>query len=127
MKTLTTFLMTLIVLTASTALAAPSEEELKKRFEARYPEIRELKQKGVIGETDGGYVEFVKDRDEDAAELVKDENDDRKALYALIAEKEKTEPEVVAKRNAKRNFERAKDGEYLKEDGKWRKKGEEKK
>jgi uncharacterized protein YdbL (DUF1318 family) len=127
MKKLTTVLTTLFVLTASTALAAPSEGDLKKRFEARYPEIRELKSKGVIGETDGGYVEFVKDRDKDAADVVKDENDDRKALYALIAEKEKTEPEVVAKRNAKRNFERAKDGEYLKEDGNWRKKGEEKK
>ena len=37
MKKLTTVLMTLFVLTASTALAAPSEGDLKKRFEARYP------------------------------------------------------------------------------------------
>jgi uncharacterized protein YdbL (DUF1318 family) len=121
-----TTLMTLIALTASTALAAPSEAELKKKFEERYPAIRELKQKGTIGETDEGYVEFVnsKNKDENATELVKDENDDRKALYRLIADKEKTESEVVAKRNAKRNFERARDGEYLKEGGKWKKKGE---
>jgi uncharacterized protein len=121
-----TLLIALIALAASNVMAAPSESDLRKRFEERYPALRELKQHGTIGETDEGYVEFVssKSKDDDAAALVKDENDDRKALYRLIAEKEKTEPEVVAKRNAKRNFDRARDGEYLKEGGKWKKKGE---
>jgi uncharacterized protein YdbL (DUF1318 family) len=124
MKTaMMTLLMTLLAL-GSAAHAAPSESDLRKRFEERYPAIRELKQQGTVGETDDGYLDFVKDKDDDADEVVKDENDDRRALYKLIAEKEKTEPEVVAKRNAKRNFDRARDGEYLKEGGKWKKKGE---
>jgi hypothetical protein len=116
-----------IALSALPAAAGPSEAELKKKFEARYPEIRQLKQKGIVGETSDGYLDFVSDgkKDDKAADLVSEENDDRKALYALIAEKEKTEPRLVAERNAKRNFERAREGEYLREDGKWRKKGDE--
>ena len=126
---MTTVLMALIALCslhATPAMGAPSEQELKKKFEERYPAIRELKQKGVVGETDQGYLDFVKsgDKDQDAAKLVKDENADRELLYVLIAAKEKVDPEIVAKRAAKRNFDRARDGEYLKEDGKWKKKGE---
>ena len=126
MKTITAVLIALVTLAASNAWAAPSESELKKKFEERYPAIRELKQAGAVGETSEGYLDFVKakDKDEDAADLVKEENADRRTLYALIAEKEKVEPELVAKRAAKRNFDRARDGEYLKEDGKWKKKGE---
>lgn len=127
MKTrMTAVIMTLLAIASAPALAGPSEAELRKRFESRYPEIRQLKQSGVAGETSDGYLEFVKSgqKDEKASELVSEENDDRRALYELIAGKEKIGAEVVAKRNAKRNFERARDGEYLKEDGKWKKKGE---
>jgi len=54
---------------------------------------------------------------------VEDENADRKALYELIAKKEETTPEKVAERNAARNFEKAKPGEWLKgKDGKWEQK-----
>ena len=45
-----------------------------------------------------------------------------KAAYKLIADKEGVEVDVVAKRAAKRNFERAKAGEWLKQGGKWKKK-----
>jgi uncharacterized protein len=76
----------------------------------------------VVGETSAGLVDFVEKRDSKAAKLVEEENDDRKALYELIAEKEGISADVVATRAAKRNFDRAKAGEYLKEGGKWKKK-----
>jgi len=98
-------------------------ESLRARFQARHPQIQKLKSEGVIGETVKGYVDFVKDKPADAEATVKEENADREALYKLLAEKENTTPDKVAERNAKRNFERAKSGEYLQEsDGKWRKK-----
>ena len=126
MKTITAVLIALVTFAASHAMAAPSESDLKKKFEERYPAIRALKQAGTVGETSEGYLDFVtsKDKNEDAADLVKEENADRRTLYALIAEKEKVDADLVAKRAAKRNFERARDGEYLKEGGKWKKKGE---
>ena len=107
------------------AAAASREDELKARFKERYPKLVDQKQAGVIGETYQGYIDLVDDKskDKDAKALVDDENKDRKELYKLIADREGTTADVVAQRNAKRVFEKAKPGEYLKgEDGKWKKK-----
>jgi hypothetical protein len=110
------------LLAADAKGAKDDEAALQKRFKARYAQIQQLKSDGVIGETSEGLVEFVDKKDAKAAKLVEEENDDRKALYKLIAEKEDISADVVAKRAAKRNFDRAKAGEYLKEGGKWKKK-----
>ena len=102
---------------------AKDEADVQKRLRARYPQIQQLKAEGVIGETDAGYVDFANDKKVDKlAKLVAEENADRKAAYKLIADKEGVDVEVVAKRAGKRNFERAKAGEWLKEGGKWKKK-----
>ena len=105
---------------------AAREDELQKSFKERDPKIAAQKKAGAIGETSEGYVALVdeKSKDKDAKELVERENDDRKELYKLIADKEGVTAEKVAERAAKRNFERARSGEYLKgADGKWSKKG----
>ena len=107
---------------AAVAAATPEEAALQKRFKARYPQIQQLKTAGTIGETDGGEVDFVKQKDEKATKIVEEENTDRKALYKLIADREGITAEVVAQRAAKRNFDHAKPGEWLKESGKWRQK-----
>ena len=73
-------------------------------------------------ETDGGFLDFVDQRDSAAAKTVDEENADRRELYALIAKKEGTKPEAVAIVNAKRNFDRAKSGEFLRTKGNWAKK-----
>lgn len=95
--------------------------ELKKRFEARFDEINELKDKAFIGETFEGYVAALDDRLLSRAhrQVVEDENTDRKALYGLIAERvdegrEQVPPRVVAERNARRNFEKASARHFLK-------------
>jgi uncharacterized protein YdbL (DUF1318 family) len=114
-----------MLLPAARATAATREEELRKSFEQRYPQLAELKKAGTIGETYEGYVALVDERskDEEAKAVVEAENTERKELYKLIAEKEGTTREKVAERNAKRAFEKAKPGEYLKgPDGKWKKK-----
>jgi uncharacterized protein YdbL (DUF1318 family) len=98
-------------------------DSLQKRFKERYPQIKKLKSDGVVGETYKGYIDFVDKKDPASDDLVKAENDDRTALYDALAKKEGTTPEKVAERNAKRNFERAKPGEYLQDkNGKWQKK-----
>jgi len=105
------------------ALDAKDEAALQKRLKARYPQIQQLKSDGAIGETSDGYVDVVDRKDaKAAATLVEEENADRKAAYKLIADKEGVEVDVVATRAGKRNFERAKAGEWLKEGGKWKKK-----
>jgi uncharacterized protein YdbL (DUF1318 family) len=107
---------------AHPAAATPEEAALQKRFKARYAQIQQFKKEGVIGETDAGFVDFVKAKDEKATKVVDEENADRKTLYKLIADREGITIEVVAQRAAKRNFDHAKPGEWLKEAGKWRQK-----
>jgi uncharacterized protein YdbL (DUF1318 family) len=96
--------------------------ELQEKFKKRYPEIRAAKQAGTIGETSDGYLDFVTAGDKKLQKLVEEENADRKELYGLIAAETSITTEAVAQRAAKRNFEHARAGEYLKDDGKWTKK-----
>lgn len=126
MNTRRTFIVALLALCLlpSALFAADSKEELQKRFKARYPEIRKLKDAGTIGEADDGYVDFVGAKDSSAADVVDQENADRKALYALIAKETSTSAEQVAKQNAERNLKKAKKGDYLKIDGKWKQKAD---
>ena len=112
-----------LLIVPSMLLAKQSKmQQLRERFKERYPEVQALKQAGVIGETDDGYLDYVKQKDPKAEKTVDAENADRKTLYAEIAQQEQTTPELVGVRNAKRNFEKAKPGEYLRENGKWKKK-----
>ena len=104
------------------AFAGPTKQELKPRFEKRYPEIQKYKAEGKIGETSAGFVEAVKDADAALSKLIDAENADRRALYEIIAKEENVPVEVVAQRAAQRNFERARPGEYLKHNGVWRQK-----
>lgn len=110
-----------------TATARADElADLKARFQSRDPAIQKLKSAGTAGETYLGYIDVPGSASADAAAqaLLADENADRKRLYTLIAAKEDVKIEVVADRNAKRNFGRAASGEWLKfPDGVWRKKG----
>ena len=108
------------------AARADRESDLQERFKKRLPELREAKAAGKVGETREGVVDFVdaKFRDEKpVATLADEENADRRELYKLIAEKEKTTEAKVAERAAARNYEKARSGEYLKDkDGQWKRK-----
>jgi uncharacterized protein len=105
---------------------ADRESDLQERFKKRLPELREAKAGGKVGETREGVVDFVDAKfreDKKVATLVDEENADRRELYKLIAEKEKTTEAKVAERAAARNYEKARSGEYLKDkDGQWKRK-----
>lgn len=105
------------------AAQGASMQELQKRFQERYSKLLEQKSAGKVGETFNGLVEAVKDesmKDEAVSSLVTAENADRAELYKLLAAQQKITPEVVAERNAVRNFQRARPGDYLKgQDGRW--------
>jgi uncharacterized protein YdbL (DUF1318 family) len=108
---------------AGVAQAADRTAELQERFKQRFAQVRSLKDAGKIGETSTGLLGEVKAGDAAAAKVIADENADRQELYGLIAKKEGTTPDVVARTNATRNFQRAKKGDWLKaDDGQWRQK-----
>jgi len=124
-NTLFTILLSLFTLALFASSAhADRTADLQQQFKERFKEIKQLKSAGKVGETSQGLVEPVAGKlDEAAQKLVTEENADRKELYGIIAKKEGTTPQLVAERNAKRNFDRAAAGEYLKDkDGHWTKK-----
>lgn len=110
------------VLGGAAAAGGESLESLKESFAKRLPKLTEAKHAGKIGETTAGLVEAVKG-DADVAKLVSEENADRQSLYVLIAKKENTSVETVAERAARRNFDKAAVGDWLKsKDGAWKQK-----
>ena len=113
-----------ISLGMATIAFSATEGELKARFKERYPQLQALRQQGQIGETATGYVEAVKPQFAGPTRnLVDPENSDRRELYDLLAKQTGTTPGTVASRNAARNFDRAAQGEWLKNaDGSWRQK-----
>ena len=106
------------------ALQANNAETIKQNMIKRLPRIQELKKDGLIGENQQGYLEAVQSSLPAAdKEVIEAENSDRKSVYEAIARQQGTTAELVGKLRAKKIFEQAKSGEFLKqEDGTWKKK-----
>lgn len=66
----------------------PDIEKALKNRQARYYQLQNLKQEGVIGENNKGYVTNLKDN-ATAAEVTTAENRDRRVLYEALAEQNK--------------------------------------
>ncbi len=99
--------------------AYASSKAIKKRMIERLPTIRALKEKGLIGENNKGYLEFVGNKKE-KADVIKAENTDRKKVYGAIAKQQGTTVELVGKHRAIQIARKAKPGEWLQDaDGKW--------
>ena len=103
----------------ATALLADASGELKSRMDQRLARVDDLKSQQVVGENNRGLLE-VRQPAAGADSLVTEENRDREELYALIAKRANTTPELVAKARAKNIAERSKAGIWLQdESGKW--------
>lgn len=102
------------ILPAGQALA----QGIKERMRARLPVILALKADGVVGENNKGFLTVLKSTDKQA--VVDAENQDRRKVYSMIAKRERTSPQVVGQRVAKKKAERAKPGTMIQgPDGKW--------
>jgi uncharacterized protein YdbL (DUF1318 family) len=118
-KTVINFkLFPVVALVLSCAVLSFAEGE-KERMLQRAPQIRALKNSGVIGEKADGLLGLVKGSPADKA-LVETENADRKAVYAGIARTSGASAANVASRRALQIVEQAASGDWLQStDGKW--------
>lgn len=99
-----------------------SAAQIKQRMIARLPVIKSLKDQGIVGENNRGYLEFVGKKKE-KEDVVAAENNDRKLVYEAIAKQQSTTIEVVGKHRAAQIAEKAQAGEWLQDaKGKWYKK-----
>ena len=101
---------------------AYSSDSINQRMNYRLPIIKDLKARGIVGENNLGFLEFIGDQKE-KADVVKAENRDRKSVYDAIAKKQGTTAEVVGKHRAAQIAGKAPAGRMLQvANGKWSKK-----
>jgi hypothetical protein len=85
----------------------------------RLPVIKELKAKGIVGEDNKGFLQFVGGK-KAKADVVAAENKDRKTVYAAIAKQQGTTAELVGKRRAVQIAKKADKGEWVQDTaGNW--------
>jgi len=115
-------LLGLIFLLVFCSVASAAANGIKERMAARLPEIVGLKDKGVIGEDNLGYLQFV-GATKEKAELVQAENDDRLQVYQAIAKQQGTTADLVGRRRAQQITEIALPTHWLQDaNGRWYKK-----
>src|SRR5574340_12380 len=79
--------------------SADDMDTLRAQMEKRLPVIMELKSKGIIGEDNRGYLQFIGGNRE-GEDVVQAENQDRNKVYTAIAQKEGASIEQVGQRRA---------------------------
>ncbi len=104
------------------SVAGAAANSIKERMAARLPEIVALKDKGIIGEDNLGYLQFV-GADKEKASLVEAENNDRRQVYQAIAKQQGTTADLVGRRRAQQIMDIAQPGQWLQDaNGRWYKK-----
>ena len=117
-RTLTKILTFLLIGTFVTGVSAFADD-IKTRMKNRLPVIKELKAKGIVGEDNKGYLQFV-GGNKAKADVMAAENKDRKTVYAAIAKQQGTTAELVGKRRAVQIAKKANKGEWVQDaEGKW--------
>jgi len=112
----------LMILTTS-SLRANSAAELKARMKGRLPAVNALKEKGLVGENNKGYLEARGQLSDADKKVVSEENADRKTVYAILAKKLGQPISVIGSRRAVKIAERSKSGLWIQTpEGKWIKK-----
>ena len=95
---------------------------IKERMAARIPEINSMKDKGLIGENNQGYLEY-RTSARPSEEMITAENNDRKSVYAAIGKSQGAALDLVGKRRAKMIADSGVAGRwYQQADGTWYKK-----
>ena len=109
-------LLILVVLASGVCAFA---QGIKARMQSRLPEIVALKDEGVIGEDNRGYLTFVGSVKK-KVDVVEAENNDRRQVYTAIAQQERTTVDVVGRLRARQIAQNASPGEWLQnENGQW--------
>jgi uncharacterized protein len=114
-------LISLILLTGiiADAIAFAGSEDIKKHMLDRLPAILSLKQQGVVGENNKGFLEFIGSI-KTGQETVSAENADRRTVYEAIAKQQGSTVGLVGTRRAIQIAETAQPGEWLQDsNGKW--------
>jgi hypothetical protein len=92
---------------------------IKEQMAARIPAINALKDQGIVGENNMGFLEY-RTAEKPQNELVNDENRDRNVVYEEIGKSQKAPAKLVGQRRAKMIAESGKASHwYQRPNGEW--------
>lgn len=96
-------------------------DELKGRFIKRKPHINKMKNTGLVGENNKGFLAFRRGNPSEAQQkTVAAENADRRIVYQGIAKNVGATVEVVGRRRAAQIAKKASPGHWLQDaEGNW--------
>lgn len=98
-------------------------KNLKRKIHEHAPEVRELLDRGVIGEAATGYLVVRGTLTDKEKKTVESANKDRKEVYTILSTNTKLTPEEVGRNEAKLIFGLAKPGTWLRDaNGNWSRK-----
>ncbi len=96
--------------------------DIKERMAARIPAIDALKDQGIIGENNKGFLEY-RTADKTQQQLVTEENKDRALVYQAISQQQGAPAALVGERRAQMIVDNGQAGQWFqKPDGSWYKK-----
>jgi len=97
-------------------------DDIKSRMLQRLPVIKTLKAQGIVGENNRGFLEY-RAAAGTRQDVVEAENRDRAAVYRMIAQRQKTQPELVGQQRAAQIARKEPAGYWIQDPGgRWYKK-----
>lgn len=114
---------TLSLVMAPAAMLAQDPGEVKARMAQRQPAVDALKDSGVAGENNRGYLEARGNPSAEHEKIISDENADRRAAYAYIAAQTGSDINTVGRTRAQKIAINSKRGVWIQDpNGEWRQK-----
>lgn len=90
-------------------------------FNAFALNLQQAKAQGIVGETETGYIEAIKDT-KAAQALVKQVNGKRKQIYLKMAKKNKVQLSQIEQLAGEKAIKKTRAGHLIKQNGQWVKK-----
>lgn len=107
----------LIVLSLGAVTVQAADAALKARIEKRVGSVNALKDRGVAGENNQGFLEARGGATAADQQLIGEENNDRRAVYAAIAAQTKASPDQVGQKRAAQLASIARKGHWIQDSG----------
>ncbi len=127
MKSLAIFRLLFVALSLAFGTVAVRAQDLntvKGRMEQRLGSVNSLKDQGVVGENNRGYLENRGAPAGGDQQIISDENADRRVVYAALAAQTGATADGVGRQRAQQISSIAKRGHWVQEpNGEWRQKG----
>lgn len=123
MKSAFVFRLALLLGTASlgVTLAHAQDPAIKARMEQRLGSVNALKDRGIVGENNQGFLEPRGNASGDDQRIIGEENADRRSVYAAIAAKTGAPPDVVGRQRAQQLASLARPGHWIQDpSGAWK-------